>query len=419
MAISSTPPARSDAPDSPMRWRHLVLNAGAFMLCYPAAAFHASQAARPSVATAWDAHIPWLPWTLLLYLATTLLLIASFRLVRTAQSLRLLSQRVLLATVSACLVFVTWPLQFSTPRATADSPVWSALFKVLHLLDSPYNQLPSLHVAYAVILWGPLRGLMRHPLWPIGLAVGLLGMSLSTLFTHQHHLLDVPAGAALGIACVWAVRPGSREPRVAFYYLMAAGAWWVLALAWVPVGWALYGSLSLLLVARAYAWGDADFLRKRDGRHPLWSWVLHAPYLAGYRLTWWAVQWRERRRRPACRRIHGALWVGRRLSARQVAQLPPGCTVIDLANELSETPALRRPPYHAIPLLDLVPPDPAVVRQVVALLDQELRAGRTVFLHCAMGYARSLRLADAYVNATAAPLPLPDSTHPTPPAAAP
>ncbi|MES2889418.1 MAG: phosphatase PAP2 family protein [Pseudomonadota bacterium] len=372
------------------------------MVCYPAAAFHASQAPRPSVATAWDAHIPWLPWTILPYLATTLLLIASFWLVPHVQALRLLSQRLLLATVSACLVFVSWPLQFSTPRMTAESPVWSALFDTLRLLDSPYNQLPSLHVAYAVILWAALRDHWRHPLWPIGLAVGLLGMSLSTLLTHQHHLLDVVAGAAWGAACVWAVRPGPREPRVAFYYLMAAGAWWVVSLAWVHVGWALYGSLSLLLVARAYAQGDAGFLHKRQGRHPWWSWVLHAPYLAGYRLTWWAVQWRERHQ-PACRHLGAGLWVGRRLSARQVHLLPPGCTVIDLANELSETPALRRQPYHAFAMLDLVPPPPELVQQVVALLDQELRAGHPVYLHCAMGYARSLQLAAAHAAAHPGP----------------
>jgi protein-tyrosine phosphatase len=91
------------------------------------------------------------------------------------------------------------------------------------------------------------------------------------------------------------------------------------------------------------------------------------------------------------------LWVGRRLSNAQARLLPANCTVVDLANELSETPALRSARYHHVPLLDLVPPSNADVQHVLALVHDALQCGHPVYLHCAMGYSRSRHMAHAYL----------------------
>jgi len=92
------------------------------------------------------------------------------------------------------------------------------------------------------------------------------------------------------------------------------------------------------------------------------------------------------------------LLVGRRLSAREARQLPPDCSIIDLANELSETPALRKHDYWHYPLLDLTTPTSVAMNEILQRLREEIAAGKTVYLHCAMGYSRCILLAKLYMS---------------------
>ena len=222
------------------------------------------------------------------------------------------------------------------------------------------------------------------------------------MFSYQHHVLDVLAGAALGLLAVRLLRPPApaeqaRKPVAFFYAAMSALA----LLAWIALGGFAWLTLcaSLLMVARAYHTRAANFLRKRDGRYPLWIWLLYAPYLAGYRLTWQLVRWRERRKPPFLQ-LGERLWVGRRLSNAEAALLPADCVVIDLANELSETPLLRRHVYHHFPLLDLDAPTMRSAQPIIAAIAGHAAEGRHIYLHCAMGYRRSREIAHLYQEHT-------------------
>lgn len=395
--LSTPEPAAPARATLAQRLRHGLLNAVAFGLCYPAANLLAQQQGiHRNVATALDAHIAFVPWMVLPYLLSGVFFVGSFWVVGSMDALRVLSQRLLLATVLACLVFVLAPLQFSAVRPVVAAPLWGPLYALLGAVDQPYNQLPSLHVAYCCIFWFAWRPLCAGRVAQAALLFTLGLVSVATLFTYQHHLLDVLAGALLGGACIRLVRPQRQEPWVALYYALGAGMVVVLGMAWWPWWLTAYGAASLLLVARAYAVGDAHFLHKTQGRFAWWTWLLYAPYLLGYHLTWRCVQWRERQH-PPCAPMAPGLWVGRRLSNAQAQLLPANCTVVDLANELSETPALRAARYHHVPLLDLVPPSQADVQRVLAIVHNTLQCGHPVYLHCAMGYSRSQRLARAYL----------------------
>jgi hypothetical protein len=178
---------------------------------------------------------------------------------------------------------------------------------------------------------------------------------------------------------------------------MAAGI--VLHTGWFLLGsWlALYAAACLLAVALAYARRDAHFTRKRGGRHGLAGWLLYWPYLAGYRLTWLLVRLRGRHRSAFIEQAPG-LFVGRRLSAAEARHLPADCCVIDLSPELPEAASLRGVCYQYMPLLDLHAPRPSQVRSVLALMAEQHRKGRAVFLHCAMGYSRSRFIAHIYTR---------------------
>ncbi len=360
-----------------------------FILCYPLANHLAQQAqVRRSFALGLDAAVPFVPWMIVPYASSGLVFTLVFFRVRTAEQLRVVSRRLMLATVAGTLVFAFIPARFSRARPIVEDALPAALFRWLDMVDLPYNQLPSLHVAYSVILWFALAPLMKGGVRAL-LGALLLMVGASATLTWQHHLADLAAGLVLGAVCAFVVQPGhTRRHTVAFHYALASG---VLLLVGVFVlrSWILgYAAASLFLVAYAYLVRRAGFLFKRDGRHALVAWLLYWPYLTGYRLTWFLVLLRERRH-PALTQHGPNLWFGRRLTEAEARVLPVRCHVIDLCAELPEATSLRGQRYSSFPLFDLQAPRPSELRQVLDALDRLQRAGEPVYVHCAMGYSRS------------------------------
>jgi membrane-associated phospholipid phosphatase len=377
---------------------HLLLNWLVFALCYPLSHVIAlRQPVQHSVALPIDAMLPFWPWMIVPYATSSLFFVLVFVLAPDAERLRVVSRRMLLATVIAGLVFALFPARFTMVRPAVDGAFLVAAYGYLDTIDRPFNQLPSLHVAYCVLFWLALRMLATG--WRrVALACWLLLVAASTVLTWQHHVADVAAGLALGIAVAAIVRPGrTRGTTVAFCYALAAGlllhTGWLLLHEWL----ALYAAGCLLLVALGYLRRDAAFLPKRDGRHTPAAWLLFWPYLAGYRLTWLLVRRRERHRAPYVVLAPGLL-VGRRLTPNEARTLPAGCCVIDLAPELPETAPLRGGHYQYLPLLDLQAPRPSQVRTLLAAIAAQHRLGHTVYLHCAMGYSRSHFIARLYAR---------------------
>lgn len=390
-------------------WRlsslHMLLNGLVFSIAYPLTNYLAWQAGvQRQLMLSFDAATPFVPWMILPYLSSGLLFVGCYYWVDTTAALRLLSRRMLLCSVLGCLSFALFPLHFALSRPAPETPALAVLYGLLDGVDRPYNQLPSLHVAYCLVYWPALRAPCARlgRLGPALLAGWLLLVAASTVFTYQHHWVDVAAGLALGGLALAALRPGMTQRHViAFHYAVAAAL--ALLLLGRPSWHGLAGgylAASLALICLAYLRDDRHFLRKHSGRHPLWIWLLYAPYLAAYRLTWHLVRWRERRR-PPFDRWNEWLWVGRRLTCAEAATLPEGCAVIDLANELSETMPLRARRYQHFPLLDLHVPDAQTLRPILEAIGLHARQGRQVYLHCSMGYQRSRLVARLYFETCA------------------
>jgi membrane-associated phospholipid phosphatase len=394
----ATRPQRSTC--SAQRWRYLALNSAAFALLYTLCNAHAAalnaHAPLPSVASAWDAHTPFVPWLILAYGCSGPLFVLSFLITPCGAPLRALSARVLSATVLASAVFCYWPLRLSHARPRVSG--WLAWpYRALDLVDQPFNQLPSLHITYCALFWFALKPVARTArLKSIALFSLLSLISLSTVLIYQHHLLDVAAGMLLGAGLNYVlsttrfqvISAKQQANTVALHYALAAGAVWIAS---VCVSLALIGGylgVSLLLVSAGYWRQNPAFLGKRGGGFSLASWLLFAPYLAGYWLTWRAVCWRERHT-PTLQAVAPGVWQARRLTHAQALQLPAHCAIIDVSAELSETALLRRQPYYFFPLLDLVTPDAKTLDRIAEVISGHRRAGQAVLVHCSMGYSRS------------------------------
>jgi membrane-associated phospholipid phosphatase len=396
--IDATPLTRphDGAPSIAHRLALVAINGVLFQALYGACNLAAARSGvTRSIAMAWDAGVPFLPWMLVPYMSSVPLLVLAFLVVPDRQALRALSQRCLLATAIGTLIFALWPLRMGAERPLADSGLFAFLGDSLRQLDAPYNQWPSLHVAYCVILWPALSARLSSVSSRMALAVWLLLVASSTVFTRQHYLLDIAGGAVLGALAWWAVPSRREQPWVSLHYAVAAMASVTLGLTVLPLVPCLWVAACCAAVALAYARRDVDFLHKRRGGFPVWVWLLYAPYLIGYRVTWWLVRCRERGK-PPFEAFADRLWIGRRLDDREAQALPTDCAVIDLAAELTGTSALGDRPGRSFGLLDLLPPPSERMNLILDAIDAELANGRNVYLHCAMGYRRGREVAQAW-----------------------
>jgi membrane-associated phospholipid phosphatase len=195
------------APAEPRPWRRslawLAFLGPFFFLTYGFANWAATRRLDvPSLAFGWESDIPFWAWTILPYWSIDLLYGLSLFACATRRELDAHARRLLTAQVIAIACFLLVPLRFSFERPAA-AGVAGLLFDALAGFDQPFNQLPSLHIALAAILWAlyarKLHGVARR-----AMEAWFLLICGSVLTTYQHHFIDIPTGLLLGALCIWA-----------------------------------------------------------------------------------------------------------------------------------------------------------------------------------------------------------------------
>jgi hypothetical protein len=187
-------------------WRRaslwLVLLSLLFYVSYGLANWLASQRADvPAIAFGWEHAVPFVTWTIIPYWSVHVLFGVSFYLCRTRAELDSHARRLLTGQAVAVCCFVAYPLRVSFARPPVDGAL-GLLFAPLGLLDQPFNEAPSLHVATMTILYDlyarvlPRRAVPLFALWS-AVVVG------SVMTTFQHHFIDIPTGFLLGLLCLW------------------------------------------------------------------------------------------------------------------------------------------------------------------------------------------------------------------------
>jgi membrane-associated phospholipid phosphatase len=163
----------------------------------------------------WERSIPFLPWTIVPYWTTNFLVALSVCCCRDKTELDSHVCRLLTAQVIAITCFLAFPLQESLAKP-ATSGIVGFLFTALGAVDKPFNQAPSLHVASTVIMFDLYARVL--PRWTLPSVGGWsLLIVVSTLTTWQHHFIDLPTGALLGLFCLWLWLPrgGTRLTEIA------------------------------------------------------------------------------------------------------------------------------------------------------------------------------------------------------------
>jgi membrane-associated phospholipid phosphatase len=193
-------------------------------------------------ATPLDRVIPVQPAWALVYGALYFFLIAlPIFVVREEVHLRRMIFAYLIVWAVAYLCFLAYPTVAPRPTRLVGNGfgVWGLRF--LYAADPPLNCFPSIHVAHSVVSAFACHRVHRR----VGIgAMACAGLvALSTLFTKQHYVLDVLAGALLaGVAWTMCLRnvPGGRiselECRLAPWFALGTmmvaaigvGCFWIL-----------------------------------------------------------------------------------------------------------------------------------------------------------------------------------------------
>lgn len=154
----------------------------------------------PVELTPWfiDRLTPFLGWTVWAYNAQFFFLGFCVWAVKKAETISRVVYAMALASLLSFSVFLVFPT--TLPRHLPPVEGWTAMaFEVLYWLDSDANCFPSLHVALG---WIAALGVMeeRKRLGAFAVVAAMI-ISLSTLTTKQHYVVDVLAGLGVAALC--------------------------------------------------------------------------------------------------------------------------------------------------------------------------------------------------------------------------
>lgn len=155
------------------------------------------------LALAADAAIPFLPWTIVIYLGCLVYWFFLYR--RIAFLPRERADRFycsnLLGKAISLPIFILFPTAMARPEVTGTT-FWDSALRFLYAIDASDNLFPSIHCLIAWLCWAGVRGNKEVSLpWRVSAAVMAVLVCLSTLTVRQHVLPDVFAGILLGELC--------------------------------------------------------------------------------------------------------------------------------------------------------------------------------------------------------------------------
>lgn len=139
------------------------------------------------------ASIPFVPWTIWIYLSFFPLIGWTVLSVDARRFWQLITSAIIAAGVAWSIVLI-FPISFQRPEPAAiPGEAYARIFAMIHAVDSSHVSFPSLHVAVTWLCYFVLRKRKGR-----GLRLMLcIAISLSTLTTGQHLPIDVAGGVAL------------------------------------------------------------------------------------------------------------------------------------------------------------------------------------------------------------------------------
>ncbi|CAI8723414.1 phosphatase PAP2 family protein [Chryseobacterium sp. IT-36CA2] len=376
----------------------LILCAIVFMMVYNFAAWYTSRLTNvPSFVFDFEKYVPFILWSIIPYMTSGIFFCLVFFFCQNKEQLKVLTQRMLFVTVVAGICFLLFPLKFSLPKPEVNSFILGYSFQFLKVFDSPFNQAPSLHIAYAFIFWSVFRNLKRGRTL---IMFWLILLGISTLTTYQHHFIDIVTGSILAHLS-FIIFPYQKNDflyrnfHVANLYFLSG---WIIILAATLVD-RFYGNIGLvllwsavmiLLIGYHYQKNNIFFLKNKTGDIPWLKKIFYFPYLFMYHIFW---KFLRKNRMPV--EVIPGLYISSRPDHESLKgfQIDKTTIVYDLSAEMEEPTIIKdKVNYYSFPFLDIGTLDIQETQKLISVITehyQQLPPDGKILMHCTMGFTRS------------------------------
>ncbi len=350
----------------------------------------------------WEQYWPVVPALIVPYWSEDLLFVIAPFLCRTREELTVHRKRIIFCIIAGCIGFLLIPLRFAFPRPHVEG-VFAPMFAALYSFDLPHNLFPSLHIALRTLLASVfVRAITGPARWLTNAWFSLI--SVSTLVTWQHHLIDVVGGFWLGLIALHLYRfdetpaPRASNRTIATGYAILAIVCSQLArISWPWTFLFVWPAFAFGVGAFGYGGFGAGIYRKRDGCLTWQTKALLGPLLFLQWLSW--IYYRGKS--PRWNEVTPQVWIGA-LPTPQIARdaVAAGVTaVLDLTVEFSEAEPFLKTRYLNLPVLDLTAPTYDQLADAVRFIESESARG-IVFIHCKAGYSRTAGVVGAWMLET-------------------
>ncbi len=139
--------------------------------------------------------IPFIPSFFWIYMSLYFLFILPPFFLSVSQ-LELLGKRIVLGTLISGGIFLLFPSRLGFERIIPNG-FYSKMFTSIFDLDLPHNMAPSLHVVYSTFILLAIYKSSSKKIVHIMTGLWLVLIMASTIFVHQHHLIDIVLAIAI------------------------------------------------------------------------------------------------------------------------------------------------------------------------------------------------------------------------------
>lgn len=150
--------------------------------------------------TTWDKQIPLIPWTFWVYSSVYFIYLTSCAVQKDLENFSKFLYGYVFAYTVSSIFFVLFPTTFpreAYPLPPETGELTAQAFDWFRTIDHPTNCFPSMHVGSCVMSAMPFY--RRRPKVFFLFALWAVAISLTTLTTKQHYLVDVLGGAIFGL----------------------------------------------------------------------------------------------------------------------------------------------------------------------------------------------------------------------------
>lgn len=195
--------------------RILFANIGIVLLLfaiifYGSAYITSSREVELDLSTTLELRIPYIELAYIFYYGAFFQPVLLFYFLQTKHDIQLLSRRMTLSILIGGACFLVLPTRNRFQDLEISRSSWIGEFAAS--FTGTYNMMPSLHVTLSTLM---CTACLSHAtkLWRIILVVWLGILIVSTVVTHQHHIIDVFTGLLLALFSYFIYQPKSRREQ--------------------------------------------------------------------------------------------------------------------------------------------------------------------------------------------------------------